>query len=585
MTGREENNDVRPNPLKDGPSAIPLANMSVADVPGLPLRPKIETFGKYRLIAEIGHGGMADVFLAVIADSIDAEKMQVIKRLRPSLSEDAELRAMLLDEARLSAQLRHKNIVETIEVGNVSGRHFIAMELLDGQPLNRIVRRCKSKGERLPLEVGIKILSEVLAGLHYAHEAKDADGEPLRVVHRDVSPPNVFVTYDGAVKLMDFGIAKAARRLVDTQTGIVRGKVAYMAPEQALPKTDNLDLRADIFSVGVMLWEELAGARMWAGKGDPEILLTVASQGAPGLPKRADIPEALARTCEKALSRDRNQRFASAWEMREELENYLAKAPAPVSLPNLGEHLLKLFADDRSRMQQIVERQLATLRAAQLSEESKRVDPSKPTRKSAARKQKSEASSVPNDDSDTSSAIRESSARHGSMVKNASQTKRGAPREGESPHLVRVVWGIAFGLLLFVGFVVVRRQQLFVSATGEVGSSESGTDGPASSAPRPAPSVSPDVSTTSEPGRRNENHVNVRIAASPPAAHISIDGVAVNGNPFEGTFNKDAALHRIVIEAYGFLPQGKMVAFDRDVQLTVVLKPKSGARFPALKPR
>src|SRR5262245_29756291 len=165
------------------------------EAPAVALRPTIEAFGKYRLVAEMGHGGMADVYLAACVGPAGFSKLQVIKRLRPSLAEDPEVRAMLLDEARLAAQLHHRNIVQTIEVGAVDDRYFIAMELLDGQPLNRILRRGNVRGTPLPLPLAVKTLAEVLAGLHYAHEAKDYGGEPLVVVHRDVSPQNVFITY------------------------------------------------------------------------------------------------------------------------------------------------------------------------------------------------------------------------------------------------------------------------------------------------------------------------------------------------------------------------------------------------------
>jgi eukaryotic-like serine/threonine-protein kinase len=157
---------------EEGRPSLGAARTSTSDAPAA-LRPKIEAFGKYRILGEMGHGGMADVYVAVDIGPAGIGKLQVIKRLRSGLAEDAELRAMLLDEARLAARLNHRNIVQTMEVGSVDDQYFIAMELLDGQPLNRIQRRCKSKGETFPLPLMLEVLSEVLAGLHYAHEAKD----------------------------------------------------------------------------------------------------------------------------------------------------------------------------------------------------------------------------------------------------------------------------------------------------------------------------------------------------------------------------------------------------------------------------
>src|SRR5262245_54107302 len=169
-------------------------------------------FGKYRLVAELGHGGMADVYLASLSgpQGLGFSKLVVIKRLRPNLIEDPEFVAMLIDEARIAARLNHPNVVQTIEVGQVGDQYFVAMEFLDGQPLHRIVYRIGKQRTGMSLEMQCGILVDVLAGLHHAHELADYDGSPLNVVHRDVTPHNVFVTFDGQVKLVDFGIAKAA---------------------------------------------------------------------------------------------------------------------------------------------------------------------------------------------------------------------------------------------------------------------------------------------------------------------------------------------------------------------------------------
>src|SRR5215468_3006277 len=201
---------------------------------------------KYRLIAEIGKGGMADVYLAVVQGPAGFNKLVVIKKTRSELTRDPEFIAMFLDEARLAARLNHPNVVQTHEVGQEGDRYFIAMEYLDGQPLNRIRARA---GSSFGVNLQVRVLADVLAGLHHAHELCDFDGTPLGVVHRDATPQNVFVTYDGLIKVVDFGIAKAVDSSAETRTGVVKGKVTYMAPEQA--KGDRVDRRADIFAVGV----------------------------------------------------------------------------------------------------------------------------------------------------------------------------------------------------------------------------------------------------------------------------------------------------------------------------------------------
>ena len=221
-----------------------------------------EGANKYRAIAELGRGGMAEVFLAVVHGRAGFNKLVVLKRTLPDFSLEPEFVTMFLDEARLAARLNHPNVVQTYEVGQDGNRYFIAMEFLDGQPLNRVLRVGKN-GVALPQALYVRILADALAGLHHAHELTDFDGTKLQVVHRDVTPHNLFVTYDGHVKIVDFGIAKAAGAAQETRHSTIKGKIAYMPPEQA--SGGKIDRRADIFSVGVMLWEAVAGLRMWKG--------------------------------------------------------------------------------------------------------------------------------------------------------------------------------------------------------------------------------------------------------------------------------------------------------------------------------
>ncbi len=218
------------------------------------------TIGKYRLIAELGHGGMSDVFLAVSKGMGGFHKLLVIKQLRPNLAEDEEFLSMFLDEARLAARLSHRNVVATYEVGEDGGRYYIAMEYLEGQALKRIIHRAKT---RFGLDMHLQVVLDVLKGLHHAHDLCDYDATPLGVVHRDVSPHNIFVTYAGDVKVVDFGVAKALDSSTETSAGVMKGKLAYMSPEQA--RSGDVDRRADIFSVGVLLWEGVTGQRMWGG--------------------------------------------------------------------------------------------------------------------------------------------------------------------------------------------------------------------------------------------------------------------------------------------------------------------------------
>ena len=271
-----------------------------------PERPR--TIGRYLLIATIGSGGMAEVFLAVAQGPGGFNKLLVTKVLRSSLADDDTFRSMFLDEARLAARMNHPNIPQTYEVGESDGHHFLTMEYLEGQPFNRV----STKVKEMPLEHRVHILAQVLAGLHYAHELTDYDGSLLDVVHRDISPHNVFVTYDGQVKLMDFGIAKTANASTQTATGVIKGKISYMAPEQALAQP--VDRRTDIFAVGVMLWEALAGRRM--NEGDESEVATLQKRVSGPVPSpltaNPEAPQALVDICMKAVAFDPKDRFASA---------------------------------------------------------------------------------------------------------------------------------------------------------------------------------------------------------------------------------------------------------------------------------
>ena len=319
-------------------------------------------FGKYRLIAELGHGGMAEVFLAIASGPAGFNKLVVLKQIRDQLADDPEFLAMFLDEARLAARLNHPNVVQTNEVGEDGRRYFIAMEYLEGQPLNRVVQRLSRDG-RLSLPMHVRILIDALAGLHYAHELTDFDGTPLQVVHRDATPHNIFVTYAGQVKVVDFGIAKALGSSAETRAGVLKGKVSYMAPEQALG--EKVDRRADVFAVGIMLWEALAGRRPFKGHNDVVILqkLVAGEIPSPGT-VREDIPELLEAICMKALAHDREERYATAEDMQRALEAALEKLGERPQLRAVGDLVTLAFADERLRIRGVIEAQMAGIRTS-----------------------------------------------------------------------------------------------------------------------------------------------------------------------------------------------------------------------------
>jgi serine/threonine-protein kinase len=311
---------------------------------------------------------MGVVYLALAQGPAGFEKLKVVKRLRSDLASDPRAVQMFLAEARLAARLRHPNVVQTNEVG-FDGRHyFLEMEYLEGQTLDALQRRAGKSGG-LPLPVVLWILSQACAGLHYAHDLKDLDGRPLHVVHRDVSPHNVMVTYDGFVKVLDFGIAKAADFSGDTQTGMVKGKARYMAPEQLARGV--VDRRADVFSVGVMLWQTLTGERLWGDASDIEIFVKL--QGGAPLPAprtvKPDVPPSLDALCERALSSRAEDRPATAAAMAAEIEAYLETSGARVGPRDVAALVTSLFADTRAAVEREIEEQIKGRAMAPVTED------------------------------------------------------------------------------------------------------------------------------------------------------------------------------------------------------------------------
>ncbi len=309
---------------------------------------------RYEPIAQIGRGGMAEVLLTMVHAGGGIRRLEVLKRIWSELVTEPDFVSMFLDEARLSLRLNHANVVQTYEVLAGDGQLAIAMEYLDGQPLNRVLNRLLRGRSELSLPLRLRILTRVLAGLEYAHTLTDLDGSALEVVHRDVSPQNVFVTYDGQVKLVDFGVAKTLAASHHTRPGTIKGKLAYMAPEQLQLPT--VDRRADLFSVGVMLWEMVAGRRMWPGKTEVEIVGHLVS-GRPlqPLPLDSSLPAGLDAICERALDPDPDRRYQTAAEMEMDLEAVLVGS-ADSHARDLGKVVSLAFAAERAERQALIER-------------------------------------------------------------------------------------------------------------------------------------------------------------------------------------------------------------------------------------
>ncbi|HTA90156.1 MAG TPA: serine/threonine-protein kinase [Polyangiaceae bacterium] len=311
-----------------------------------------EALERYKLVARLGHGGMAEVFLAAWEVAPFVHRPVVIKRLHEHFTEDQNLVQMFLDEARLLCLLEHPHIVKTLEAGVIEGRCCIAMEYLEGQPLHRVLRRAYQRG-KLPIELAVSIACSMLAALDYAHDAKDASGQALEIVHRDVSPHNVFVCNDGQVKVLDFGIAKAKTQEGRTATGMVKGKVGYIAPEQAAAEA--VDRRADVWSAGVVLWEALAGTRLFKAETDAATLnLTLKGEIPTAATRRTELPVELDVILARALQRIPGLRYRSAGAMQKDLESWLEKAGHSRDQQALAGLMRELFASEIIEQRRLV---------------------------------------------------------------------------------------------------------------------------------------------------------------------------------------------------------------------------------------
>ena len=306
--------------------------------------PALGQIGKYELLHSLAVGGMAEVFLARQTGMQGFEKVVVIKRILPHLANQARFVQMFLDEARLAARFNHPNIVQIYDLGQDADAYFIAMEYIHGEDIRSVVKRCAREHQRIPIEHVVKIISGILDGLHYAHNQTDLEGRPRTIVHRDVSPHNIIVSFEGGVKLVDFGIAKARSEITTTLPGRVKGKHAYMSPEQC--QGQEIDGRSDIFSAGIVLYELLTWTRLFKRPNDLDTLRAVmACEVRPPRQVRPEIDPELEAIVMKALARKAGERYQTAREMQLALEDFLLAKGLKSNSALLSQYLSDLFAD------------------------------------------------------------------------------------------------------------------------------------------------------------------------------------------------------------------------------------------------
>jgi serine/threonine protein kinase len=301
-------------------------------------------FGKYFLIEKLATGGMAEIYKAKTFGVDGFEKMLAIKRILPHCSSDKEFITMLIDEAKLSVVLSHTNIAQVYDLGKVGTDYFISMEFVDGINLREVVNRLREMNESIPEDIAVYIVSEICKGLDYAHAKKDLDSNPLNIVHRDISPQNILLSYEGEVKIVDFGIAKAAMNISHTMAGVLKGKITYMSPEQALGKP--VDYKTDLFSTGLILFELITGQRYFSGETQFEVLKKIRTTRI----NEGNLPDTISpelkRILAKSLAYLPRDRFENAGDMQIELTKYLYSTYLDFSPRKLANLVRRSFAEE-----------------------------------------------------------------------------------------------------------------------------------------------------------------------------------------------------------------------------------------------
>jgi serine/threonine protein kinase len=484
---------------------------------------------KHRILVELGQGGMSNVYLAVARGPGDFHKLVVLKVLRADLAQEEAFRTMALSEAKIAARLNHPNVVQTYEVLNEGERPVIVMEYLEGQSLSNVLSR--TKADAFSLAMRLRVLADALGGLHHAHELCDYDGSSFELVHRDFTPQNIFVGYDGHVKVLDFGIAKTtAVADDDSRTGTLKGKVRYMSPEQIIGAPPP-DRRADIYAAGMILWELIARAPPYKGDAEIAIINKVINAEIPSLRSEApDAPEELVQICEKATQFDRDARFATAAEMQAAIELALETMNTRGASRDIGRVVSEVFADTRAATKRIIEEQLAKTQ--------------------------------PNDETPAPRPLPLLLLGDGAL----------AAREPANRRRSGMLWiaaaAGAMGLAV-IGFATLGGGRRKASEDARPPSAASA---PATSSAAPAPVAFPTAPTPAA--------VEIRIRAVPPSAAVYFDDQKLESNPTTVSRRADGTLHSVRADAKGYLPRTVQIVVDKgaDLVLTLDRAPSSGSR-------
>lgn len=506
-----------------------MTNLDWLGLSSLAMQPQPKS--RYQALLELGQGGTAVVYLAVAQGPAGFNKLLVLKAPKRALADDPEYRSLFLDEARLSARLNHPNIVQVNEVVEQDGVPIIVMEYLEGQPLVNL--RTKA-GAAFPQVMHLRILSEALSGLRYSHELRGYDGMPLNLVHRDMTPHNVFVTYEGQVKILDFGIAKlSSKGGAETETGVIKGKLRYMPPEQI--SGEQVDGRADIFAVGVMLWEAAAGKKMWSDFTEATIMTRVLRGEIPS--PREENPEVsseLERIVMKALAPNPDERYATASALQTDIDGYLQSITTPTTLRDIGQFVSQLFAESRQRTHSVIEQHLneLNLQKAQLESTGPIAFPP-----------------------DGPLPLRLTTITGNTAGKDPDTHTRVRPWRSRAIAIAAVVAGAAaVGLWVFL-----RPTSPPVPTISSIGA-----------LPSPPASAVPQVATTAP--ENEKRNVSLQVSAIPKDAVLYLDEERLSSNPASLTMPADARPRQLRAEAAGHESMSTFRIFDKDTEVLLTLK-------------
>lgn len=526
------------------------------------------TFGKYRLIAELGAGGMANVFLAVMRGGRGFNKLVVLKVPRDTILEDPGLLAMFLDEARLAARLNHRNVVQTYEVFEEAGRDVIVMEYLDGQTLNEVLVHGRRASRVLPVGMHLRVIVEALNGLHYAHELKDFNGRALDLVHRDVSPHNIFITADGQVKMLDFGVAKAAISTHQTQVGTFKGKVRYMPPEQFAGAP--VDRRTDIFAMGAVLWEAAVGKRLWQGVPEADVVQKVVNKEIP-MPRDVapDVDERLDAIVRKALAYHAKDRYATCLELKTDLDAYLDTQPVKYSVADVSGFVTTLFADTQARRRAIIEDQLN--RASLESTGDYHVLPASalPMAPPSLNGLTSLSGVTPTPSPSPAANFNLSQTVNETGPMKATAVTSTAPPAKKSPAMFLVLGGVAIVVLGVAAFAGLRGTKEAPAEQKPVAAVTAPTTTPADHATTPTTPANAEM--------------RLVLEAFPKDAKLFLDDQPLASNPITKTVPKDGASHTLRAEAKGYATKSQTLQFDADKsEISLALEKDGKTAAPAV---